>query len=535
MSQAHTWLQNCLHSHKKCQMPSTTSGFNHWYPTRLLEIDQPVEGYCRLLATTSLLSQEGRGEIKYASLSYCWGNSKVFMLTSQTMPRLESGIPIADLGRTSGDSVLIARQLNIPMIWIDSLCIVQDSKDDWMCEAPKMTNVYRNAVLNIAAVAASHSDCGCWPSSNSIFDSVDPLVVILEGSNIRLRGQYAVFDTTMSRDAFDKAPLLRRAWVMQELCLARRVLYFCEKQLFWGCGELEACETCPDGFPSEIWDSELSEMQWLDIEPGRAITTRNNALGTPLNTLWEHTVGFFTKRSLTFPSDKLVAISGLAKLCQEAFHADYVAGLWRHNLELQLIWFTTSCCQQTRYPPQTYRAPTWSWASIDVAVNGLGDTTEWEPVIRVHDCHIQTRTEDTTVDILDGYLRLSGCLITVKIPTDEDEPDFQLGSRIFVNNKWAFGIAFVRLDCNMPSLDRVHALPVAVDKRKDQPPSVFLLLLQPTDKRKGWFYRIGIMHKLLKGLGIEGDDYSALRHMSNESWLEYESIDSKRDHLVVIV
>jgi hypothetical protein len=47
-------------------------------------------------------------------------------------------------------------------LWIDSLCIVQESFDDWSREAAQMGNVYHNAYLTIAAVSACDSGEGCF-------------------------------------------------------------------------------------------------------------------------------------------------------------------------------------------------------------------------------------------------------------------------------------------------------------------------------------------------------------------------------------
>ncbi|KAI1081288.1 hypothetical protein F5B20DRAFT_537639 [Whalleya microplaca] len=64
------------------------------------------------------------------------------------------------------------------------------------------------------------------------------------------------------------------------------------------------------------------------------------------------------------PNDKLVAISGIAKSYQSVFRSDYVAGLWKSNLCQNLCWYSRNNLERI----STYRAPSWSWASVDGGV-----------------------------------------------------------------------------------------------------------------------------------------------------------------------
>lgn len=59
--------------------------------------------------------------------------------------------------------------------------------------------------------------------------------------------------------------------------------------------------------------------------------------------------------------DKLVAISGIVRKIAEERHDDCLAGLWRLNMEAQLLWNVAEKAPR----PTIYRAPSWSWAAID--------------------------------------------------------------------------------------------------------------------------------------------------------------------------
>ena len=81
--------------------------------------------------------------------------------------RIES-INMTDIPKTFQDAVLITRKLGYRYLWIDSLCIIQDSASDWQIESVKMADIYFNAVVNISADASPRSDSGIFATSNHV-------------------------------------------------------------------------------------------------------------------------------------------------------------------------------------------------------------------------------------------------------------------------------------------------------------------------------------------------------------------------------
>jgi Heterokaryon incompatibility protein (HET) len=71
------------------------------------------------------------------------------------MSDMKRGMPINSLPKTFQDAMIVAKHLSMQYIWIDSLCILQDSIEDWQQESAKMMNIYRYAELNITATAAA--------------------------------------------------------------------------------------------------------------------------------------------------------------------------------------------------------------------------------------------------------------------------------------------------------------------------------------------------------------------------------------------
>lgn len=119
---------------------------------------------------------------------------------------------------------------------------------------------------------------------------------------------------------------------------------------------------------------------------------------------WYQVLWTYGPRKLTKPSDKLPALSGLARIFSERLDDEYLAGLWKKDLLEGLLWQGLSC---RRVKP--YRAPSWSWASMDGIV---GDSTseKFEPVARVLDQHIELSGQNPFGEVKSGWLKIQAPL-----------------------------------------------------------------------------------------------------------------------------
>lgn len=115
---------------------------------------------------------------------------------------------------------------------------------------------------------------------------------------------------------------------------------------------------------------------------------------------------------LTKPEDKLVALSGIARLILEKVGTDYLAGLWRDELSDGLLWRVENCQQANLSPstrPSVYRAPSWSWASIDamLSTDPLPDIIgKLKSMIDIEEASVQCVTNDPTGQVYGGHIRL---------------------------------------------------------------------------------------------------------------------------------
>jgi hypothetical protein len=82
------------------------------------------------------------------------------------MDKHKECILLNELPRTFRDAVAFVKVMNVRYLWVDSLCILQDSREDKEREIPVMDQYYGNAVFNIAASAADNSDGGLFPTDN---------------------------------------------------------------------------------------------------------------------------------------------------------------------------------------------------------------------------------------------------------------------------------------------------------------------------------------------------------------------------------
>lgn len=133
-------MRDCEINHPNC--PKETELL---MPTRVLDlqIDQNSEDV-RLLSTSGCTG-------RYACLSYCWGAPQPTSLKSGLVSDYMKRIMLLDLPQSIQDAIRVARTLGFRYLWIDSLCIIQDSPEDKACEIEKMGRVYNNASLTISA------------------------------------------------------------------------------------------------------------------------------------------------------------------------------------------------------------------------------------------------------------------------------------------------------------------------------------------------------------------------------------------------
>ena len=269
-----------------------------------------------------------------------------------------TGISFRALPKTFRDAVRITRQLGIRFLWIDSMCIIQDSTKDWNHEAALMAEVYGNALCTLAALSSKNSSQGCKVTPNVQESLKSPYVELKadshQSSRVRIfqsvpRTWIQEYTGQAGRD--EDCPLRTRAWVLQEKELSNCTIYFAKNQLLWENKRRRATAQLP-------WEEIRSETP--SEEPRMMYENPSRRLVGAGQHPWYQLVEDYTSRSLTIPTDKLIAFAGLAKAFGCNSRAQYLAGNWNTDMPAALLWHVSN---RTATKP-AYLAPSWSWASL---------------------------------------------------------------------------------------------------------------------------------------------------------------------------
>lgn len=346
---AKKWFKECCENH------SCGPRDPDYRPTRLVELVSKD-------TVRIVFSSEHANIGSYAALSHCWGKSKTLKLLKNNVSQLRSEFSVADLPTSYREGIAMCLALEIQYIWIDSICIIQDCKEDWRKEAATMGEVYRNSVLNICTCAAADSSEPSWAGRDCSL--ITPLKVEPSWNGSDNQHLY-LSDAEIYQKDVEDSPLRKRAWVLQEVWLSRRSLSLTKSQLWWECRGSRACESFPGDVPSS----------WMSRDLIRHLSFRQDADGVDevtdlgeLHRTWSKLVEIYSACGLTYMVDKLMAFSGIAQGFKQTDNPndDYVAGLWRRLLPASLCWTTMELDRPHR--PDVYRAPSWSWASLQGTV-----------------------------------------------------------------------------------------------------------------------------------------------------------------------
>lgn len=242
-------------------------------------------------------------------------------------------IPWTVLPLTFQDAVKFTRRLGYRFLWIDSLCIIQDSEDDWRAEASNMASVYSNSLLTIAAAKGSGPHAGLFANTKqqyNVTDLAELYPAVQDGfGSVYSRRKIPHLDPNQG------CPLLSRAWVLQERMLSPRVLYFGAQELVYECLEMRQCECA---FVNDVVLSEHEPSRKPEFAELVKLYSKN---GPPKQKIafWEKVVTEYTQLHLTRETDIFAALAGIAKFAEQVTSAPYLVGNWLdESIADQLLW-----------------------------------------------------------------------------------------------------------------------------------------------------------------------------------------------------
>jgi hypothetical protein len=333
------WINNCATSHDQCALLEQKH-----MPTRLIQLSNHG---ARLMSPTI--------PVRYAALTYCWGSSTQSTKTTKTnVTARYDHLEPPDFPQTLQDAIFVTQGLGLEYIWIDSICIVQDDQEEWSKEASTMVDIYSNAHVVLAATAAEDSSQGfLWPRRR-------PLAIQCGSFTVNAR-------PNSSHDCWLEEhethfPLFKRGWCMQERLVARRIIHFLADELRFQCETEVTCE-CDTVNGDAIIFVGNDEFRRL-----RAMRKPEELPDARFTEAWRAIVEEYTTMRLSYETDKLPALSGIAQSLSRLEPGRYLAGLWEKGLVLQLAWYYVKQPDESEariaLQPSDLPRPTFSWIKV---------------------------------------------------------------------------------------------------------------------------------------------------------------------------
>lgn len=336
---------DCFHERRTCSKTcSPALGISKpseppFLPRRVIDIGDGEEAAnSRVRLHESVLDERAQ----YTTLSHRWGDQIAERTMRKNITSRCTGIDTNILPKSFRDAITVTRKLGVRYLWIDAICIIQDDHADWIEQAPQMGKIYQHAYCTIAAHSAENSMTGFLESKPSDYI----LRIGCYKAKTGVSGTLHIGAPRSFDQAVDQSYLKRRAWALQELTMSRRTVHCSNGRMYWSCRHI--AQPRPLGFKSEL--SANPSPTWRIFD--RDVSTDES---------WFDLVTDYSKCELTYPSDKLAAISGIAMELQTRTDEIYRSGLFESSLPQGLLWFSGGQSLKR----QDQRVPSWSWGSVD--------------------------------------------------------------------------------------------------------------------------------------------------------------------------
>jgi Heterokaryon incompatibility protein (HET) len=405
---AKQWLFDCTEHHERCRVSRDAAAGSIFSPKRLLKIQNEFSDFIKV----KLLLCEANEHQPYAALSYCWGGTQIYTLNLANLEALCIDIPLSSLPQTLQDTISVTSRLGIHYLWVDALCIIQDSTIDKGEEISMMHHIYQHAELTICAA----SSAACTEGFLQKRSFGEPSMPVLECSALQFPCPSGVQGTIFVRESQHywpfSEPLYQRAWTLQEQVLSSRVLVYSSWQVWWECLEVKKCDRGNPyniGTTTFIGDYPLNGM----MEHIEQTSRDSNNDPDVLWNAWKQLIGNYSARDLSIATDKLPAVSGLASRFSRLWGCAYYAGLWECMLVEGLNWYVF---EPLAFRLEEYCAPSWSWASAIGAIvweyDDKDDTQEEDNPVnstRIIECKVKLANDAAKFSqVTDGSLRIEG-------------------------------------------------------------------------------------------------------------------------------
>lgn len=220
--------------------------------------------------------------------------------------------------------------------------------------------------------------------------------------------------------------------------------------------------------------------------------------------MWSKCVGAYTQMHLTYDTDTLPGLSGLAKLCQTIYADEYLAGIWKASLVPQLLW--------QRFPGPAslkYQAPSWSWAAWPIGATVLlPESDHVRSLVEISDaCCVPAYLSDPTGAVSSGYIRLTAKAAAGRLEYGKSDLDHD---RVYCRNQWRHASADRYADSE--ELD-VYVVALGITES-----GISFLILSSNEVSPETFTRRGTCHMDFDSLG---EDKQWWMSQGGGGWMEF--------------
>lgn len=329
-----SWGSGCLsHSHPTSPVAVLATD-THRLNLRVIDVEKACVMLCPRTAP-------------YIALSYQWGTDQKLKLRKENLQLLETegylDTPEGQPAQTIRDALFAVKTLGFRYAWIDALCIVQDDVDNFVQNVDMMDQIYAGAHLTIVAAAGQNAYYGLPGVSSKTSRSERQLRVNIANLDIasRLEGP---------RGAINFSRWNTRGWTYQERLLSNRILTFTDSQVFFQC--TKGCN-----FEEQYHYPSINNATYTLPDPLAQLDFQ-------IRDLWQIyaiAVEEYSKRSITKPSDKLRAFTGILNFLRRPLRGAFFFGLPANLFDVALLWKNLG--PSIRSSKNSF--PSWSWAGWD--------------------------------------------------------------------------------------------------------------------------------------------------------------------------
>ncbi|KAL7952294.1 heterokaryon incompatibility domain-containing protein [Trichoderma compactum] len=320
--------------------------------------------FIRIISLTDYNLIETSCPPPYAALSYVWGTCPVFKTLQSNVKDLmqPQGLPVPSLPKSIRDAMVLASDLGFQYIWIDSICIIQDSAEDKVQQLRMMDSIYSRASLTIVAAAGAHANAG--------IPGLQPATRCRKQHTVHISKDLTL--VALNPDTHRKATATTwntRGWTYQERLLSKRCVFsFPDGSVSFQCSKAVWGE---DYYAETPYLKRCAPMMDISLNRSWMALGYANERGAPTvhitNTPYLHEycrlVEEYTGRNMSYPSDRLPGINGVLDVFRRAFGLQFLHGLPEVLIHMALLWQPRNKLKSVPKDPKTGLPffPSWSW------------------------------------------------------------------------------------------------------------------------------------------------------------------------------